>query len=50
MLVWVENTPTLEKNSEVDQYLTCSGDDKETANLVNLQTFKNLQIEGKTNM
>ena len=46
MLVWVENTPTLEKNSEpeivqfVDRYLTCSGYNKETANLVNLQTYK----------
>ena len=59
MLVWIENAPTLEKNSEeeivqfVVQYLTCSADNKETANLVNLQThqtFKNLQKEGKTNM
>ena len=46
MLVWIENTPTLEKNSEeeivqfVDQYLTCSADNKETTNLVNLQTHK----------
>ena len=46
MLVWTENTPTLEKKSEeeivhfVDQYLTCSADNKETANLVNLQTHK----------
>ena len=46
MLVWIENTPTLDKNSEeeivqfVDQYLTCSADNKETANLVNLQTHK----------
>ena len=46
MLLWVENTPALEKNSEaeivqfVDQYLTCSGDNKETANLVNWQTHK----------
>ena len=46
MLVWIENTPTLEKNSEeeivqfVDQYLTCSADNKETANLVYLQTHK----------
>ena len=53
MLVWIENAPTLDKNSEeeivefVDQYLTCSADNKETANT---QTFKNLQKEGKTRM
>ena len=46
MLVWVENAPTLETNSEdeiiqfVDQYLTCSTDDEKTANLVNLQSHK----------
>ena len=46
MLVWIENAPTLEKKSEeeivyfVDQYLTCSADNKETANVVNLQTHK----------
>ena len=46
MLIWIENAPTLEKNSEeeivqfVDQYLTRSADNKETANLVNLQTHK----------
>ena len=46
MLVWIENAPTLEKKSEeeivqfVDQYLTCSADNKETTNLVNLQTHK----------
>ena len=46
MLVWIENAPTLERNSEeeivqfVDQYLTCSADNKETTNLVNLQTHK----------
>ena len=46
MLVCIENTPTLEKNSEekivqfVDLCLTCSADNKETANLVNLQTHK----------
>ena len=46
MLVWIENAPTLERNSEeeivqfVDQYLTCSADNKETANLVNLQSHK----------
>ena len=56
MLVWIENTPTLEKKSEeeivqfVDQYLTCSADNKETANLVNLQTHKHsrtCRIKGK---
>ena len=46
MLVWVENAPTLETNSEdeiiqfVDQYLTCSTDVEKTANLVNLQSHK----------
>ena len=46
MLVWIENGPTLEKNSEeeivqfVDQYLTCNADNEETASLVNLQTHK----------
>ena len=56
MLVWIENAPTLERNSEeeivqfVDQYLTCSADNKENANLVNLQTFKNYQKEVKTSM
>ena len=56
MLVWIENAPTLETNSEeelvqfVDQYLACSADNKETANLVNLQTLNTLQKEGKTNM
>ena len=46
MLIWIEDAPTLEKNSEeeivqfVNQYLTCSTDNKETANLVNLQTHK----------
>ena len=40
MLVWIENAPTLENNSEeeivqfVDQYLTCNTDNEETANLV----------------
>ena len=42
MLVWIENAPTLEKNSEekivkfVDNYLTCSANDDETAHLVEL--------------
>ena len=46
MLIWVENAPTLETNSEdeiiqfVDQYLTCSTDNEKTANLVNLQSHK----------
>ena len=46
MLVWIENAPTLEKNSEeeilkfVDNYLTCSANDDETAHLVELQTHK----------
>ena len=30
----------------VDQYLTCSTDNKETANLVNLQTFKTCRKKG----
>ena len=46
MLVWIDNAPTLEKNSEeeivqfVDKYLTCSVNDEETAHLVELQTHK----------
>ena len=46
MLVWVENAPTLETNSEeeiiqfVDQYLTCSSDNEKTADLVKLQSHK----------
>ena len=46
MLVWIENAPTLEKNSEeeivqfVDQYLTCSATTEDTAHLVELQTHK----------
>ena len=46
MPVWIENIPTLENNSDevivqfVDQYLTCSADNKEIANLVNLQIHK----------
>ena len=44
MLVWIENAPTLEANSEeetvqfVDQYLTCNSDSEKTANLVGLQS------------
>ena len=46
MLVWVENAPTLETNSEdeivqfVDQYLTCSAEKNETLELVKLKTHK----------
>ena len=46
MLASIDNAPTLEINSEeeivqfIDQYLTCSADHKEMANLVNLQTHK----------
>ena len=46
MLVWIENSPTLETNSEeeivqfVDQYLTCNTDNENTANLVGLQSHK----------
>ena len=46
MFVWIENTPTLEKNSEeeivqfVDQYLTYSAAAENTAHLVELQTYK----------
>ena len=46
MFVWIENTPTLENNSEeeivqfVDQYLICNADNEETANHVTLQTHK----------
>ena len=46
MLVWIENAPTLETNSEeeivqfVDQYLTCNTDNENTANLVGLQSHK----------
>ena len=46
MLVWIENAPTLEKNSEeeivqfVDKHITCSADDAESAHLVELQTPK----------
>ena len=44
MLVWIENAPALETNSEeeivqfVDQYLTCNTDNEKTAKLVNLQS------------
>ena len=46
MLVWIENVPTFEKNSEeeivpfVDQYLTCCAAPEDTAHLVELQTHK----------
>ena len=46
MLVWIENAPTLETNSEreivqfVDKYLTCNTDNEKTANLVGLQIHK----------
>ena len=46
MLVWIENAPTLEANSEkeilqfVDQYLTCSTENEKTVNLVSLQSHK----------
>ena len=46
MLVWIENAPTLESNSEgeivhfVDKYLTCNTDNEKTANLVGLQSHK----------
>ena len=65
MLVWIENAPTVETNSEreivqfVDKYLTCNTDNEKTANLVGLQSHKhsrskrkaiNLQKKGKTNM
>ena len=46
MLVWIENAPTLETNSEkdivqfVDQYLTCNSENEKTANLVSLQSHK----------
>ena len=46
MLVWIENAPTLEKNSEqeivqfVDKHLTCSSNNEKSAHLVELQTHK----------
>ena len=46
MLVWIENAPTLETNSEreivqfVDKYFTCNTDNEKTANLVGLQSHK----------
>ena len=46
MLVWIENAPTLETDSEreivqfVDKYLTCNTDNEKTANLVGLQSHK----------
>ena len=59
MLVWIENAPTLETNSEeeivqfVDQYLTCNTDNENTVNLVGLQSHKRSRTcrkKGKTNM
>ena len=53
MLVWIENAPTFERNSEeeivqfVDQYLACSADNKETANVVNLQTHNIQELAEK---
>ena len=50
MLVWIENAPTLETNSEEeivqfgDQYLTCNTDNENTANLVGLQSHKHSRI------
>ena len=46
MLVWIENAPKLEKNTEeeiiqfVDNYLACSTDDGEIGQLVELQSHK----------
>ena len=46
MLVWIENAPTLETNSEreivqfVDKCLTCNTDNEKTANFVGLQSHK----------
>ena len=46
MLIWIENAPKLEKNTEeeivqfVDNYLTCSTDDEEIGELVDLQSHK----------
>ena len=46
MLIWIENAPKLEKNTEeeiiqfVDNYLTCSTDDGEIGQLVELQSHK----------
>ena len=56
MLVWVENAPKLDTNTEdeivqfVDQYLTCSAEKNETLELVKLQTLKNLQKKRQTIM
>ena len=47
MLVWIENAPTLEINSEeevvqfVDKYLTYNIENEKTTNLVGLQSHKN---------
>ena len=46
MLIWIENAPKLEKNTEeeiiqfVDNYLTCSTDDEEIGELVEFQSHK----------
>ena len=46
MLIWIENAPKLAKNTEeeiiqfVDNYLTCSTDDEEIGELVELQSHK----------
>ena len=46
ILVWIENAPTLETNSEeeivqfIDQYPTCNTDNEKTATLVGLQRHK----------
>ena len=46
MLIWIENAPKLEKNTEeeiiqfVDKYLTCSTGEEEIGELVELQSHK----------
>ena len=58
MLVWIENAPKLETNSEeeivqfVDQYLTCNTDNEKTAYLVGLQSHKHSRTcrKRETNM
>ena len=56
MLVWVENAPTLETKSEeeiiefVDEYLTCSSDNEETAKLITFKVTNILEpVEKKGN-
>ena len=50
MLVWIENAPTLEKNSEeeivqfVNQYLTCSAATEDTTHLV--WNSRHINIQG----